>query len=155
MQGVFPPRRTLSLDAVREAVAPPVTASMHGSLIAPPRVSITFRPCRAGRAVPPSSVRHDARARSCASFRGPTNRKRRSSTCSSRRRRRTTSSYYPDCQFLVIELERAPIGRLYIDRGDDDIRITDIALLPEFRGRGIGRMLMEEILAEAAATRKR
>ena len=63
--------------------------------------------------------------------------------------------FYPECQFLVIELEGCPIGRLYIDRGEDDIRVTDIALLPEFRGRGIGRMLMEEILAESATTGKR
>ena len=63
--------------------------------------------------------------------------------------------YYPDCTFLVIEMEQAPIGRLYIDRADDDIRITDIALLPEFRGRGIGRMLMEEILEEGRTTGKR
>jgi ribosomal protein S18 acetylase RimI-like enzyme len=62
--------------------------------------------------------------------------------------------HYPDCDFLVIELEGQPIGRLYVDRGDD-IRITDIALLPEFRGRGIGRMLMEEILAEGRSTSKR
>ena len=63
--------------------------------------------------------------------------------------------FYPQCEFLVIELEGRPIGRLYIDRGDEDIRITDIALLPEFRGRGIGRMLMDEILAEGRDTRKR
>ena len=63
--------------------------------------------------------------------------------------------HYPDCEFLVIEMDQAPIGRLYVDRGDDDIRITDIALLPEFQGRGIGRMLMEEILEEGRATRKR
>lgn len=56
--------------------------------------------------------------------------------------------FYPDCQFLVIQLEGAPIGRLYIDRLPDDIRLVDIALLPEHRGRGIGRMLMEEVLAE-------
>jgi ribosomal protein S18 acetylase RimI-like enzyme len=62
--------------------------------------------------------------------------------------------YYPDCEFLVIELDRTPVGRLYIDRGDD-IRITDIALLPELRGRGIGRMLMEEILEEGRVTGKR
>jgi ribosomal protein S18 acetylase RimI-like enzyme len=61
--------------------------------------------------------------------------------------------HYPDCEFLVIELEGRPIGRLYVDRGDD-IRITDIALLPDFRGRGIGRMLMEEILAEGRSTGK-
>lgn len=59
---------------------------------------------------------------------------------------------YPECQFLVIELGGSAIGRLYIDRGDDRIKIIDIALLPEHRGRGIGGMLVEEILAEAGAT---
>ena len=63
--------------------------------------------------------------------------------------------FYPQCQFLVIELEGRPIGRLYIDRDEEDIRITDIALLPDCRGRGIGRMLMEEILAEGRDTGKR
>jgi ribosomal protein S18 acetylase RimI-like enzyme len=63
--------------------------------------------------------------------------------------------FYPDCEFLMIELEGKSIGRLYLDRGEDDIRITDIALLPEYRGRGIGRMLLEEILEEGRNTRKR
>ena len=62
---------------------------------------------------------------------------------------------YTDCQFLTIELDGERIGRLYVDRGvPDDIEIVDIALLPEHRGRGIGRMLLEEILAEGRATGK-
>ena len=65
------------------------------------------------------------------------------------------TQFYPDCEFLVIELQSRPIGRLYVDRGENDIRITDIALLPEFRGRGIGRVLMEEILVEARETGRR
>ena len=56
--------------------------------------------------------------------------------------------FYPHCQFLVIEWDGKPIGRLYIDRSESEIHIIDIALLPEHRGRGIGRMLLEEILAE-------
>ena len=62
--------------------------------------------------------------------------------------------FYPDCQFLVIELEAQPIGRIYIDRRPDSIEVVDIALLPEFRGRGIGGTLMQEILDEAAAANK-
>ena len=42
----------------------------------------------------------------------------------------------------------APAGRLYVDRLAAEIRVVDIALLPEFRGRGIGRALLEDILAE-------
>ena len=60
--------------------------------------------------------------------------------------------FYPRCEFLVIELEGERIGRLYIDRGESDIEIVDIALLPAQRGRGIGRMLLEEILEEGRAT---
>lgn len=60
--------------------------------------------------------------------------------------------YYDECQFLVIETtEGEPIGRLYIDRKPDDIRIVDIALVPQHRGKGLGRVLLQEILDEAAA----
>ncbi|HUP41984.1 MAG TPA: GNAT family N-acetyltransferase, partial [Thermoanaerobaculia bacterium] len=41
-----------------------------------------------------------------------------------------------------------PIGRLYVDRWKDQIRLVDIALLPEHRGAGLGRAILEELLAE-------
>lgn len=47
-----------------------------------------------------------------------------------------------------------PIGRLYVDRRADEIRVVDIALLPEHRRQGIGSALLENILAEAAAAHK-
>ena len=58
--------------------------------------------------------------------------------------------HYPGCEFLVIEKNGAPIGRLYRDRRDDEIRVVDIALLGAERGHGIGGRLMQNILAEAA-----
>ena len=61
---------------------------------------------------------------------------------------------YPDCQFLVVEIDRGPIGRLYIDRTLDNIHVIDIALIASLRGRGAGRMLLEEILDEARSTGK-
>jgi ribosomal protein S18 acetylase RimI-like enzyme len=63
--------------------------------------------------------------------------------------------YYPDCAFLVIELLEKAIGRLYVDRRSGTIEIIDIALLPEYRGRGIGRLLIEEILAEGKETSRK
>lgn len=60
--------------------------------------------------------------------------------------------HYPDCAFLVVELEGERIGRLYVRRADDEIFVIDIALIPEVRGRGIGGMLMSELLSEAAST---
>jgi ribosomal protein S18 acetylase RimI-like enzyme len=62
------------------------------------------------------------------------------------------SSYYADAELLVIEDAAGPIGRLYLQRRDDEIRVVDIALLPEHRGRGIGSALMQRVLEEARRT---
>lgn len=59
--------------------------------------------------------------------------------------------YYPDASFDLVLLAGEPIGRLYLDvLNDDDIRIIDIALLPQYRGRGIGYTLLRCILDQAA-----
>jgi ribosomal protein S18 acetylase RimI-like enzyme len=49
----------------------------------------------------------------------------------------------------VILVDGEPVGRLYVHRGRSDIRIVDIALLPEHRGGGIGTSLVEELFREA------
>lgn len=56
----------------------------------------------------------------------------------------------PDGSFDVIEVDGRPAGRLYVDRRPDEIRIVDIALLPDFRGVGIGGRLLQGVLDEAA-----
>ena len=48
-----------------------------------------------------------------------------------------------------------PAGRLYVNRGRSEIRIVDIALLPEHRGNEIGTALLRDLLAEADAAGKR
>jgi GNAT superfamily N-acetyltransferase len=53
---------------------------------------------------------------------------------------------YPHAAFDLILLDDQPIGRLYLDQWDDQIRIVDIALLPEQRGQGIGTALLRAIL---------
>jgi GNAT superfamily N-acetyltransferase len=64
-------------------------------------------------------------------------------------------SRYGRARFDVIEKDGEPIGRLYVDRGENEIRIVDVALLPEHRGRGIGSARMREILDEARTEGKR
>ena len=44
-----------------------------------------------------------------------------------------------------------PVGRLYVARWSDEIRIVDIALLPAFCNRGLGTTLVRALQAEAAA----
>jgi ribosomal protein S18 acetylase RimI-like enzyme len=59
---------------------------------------------------------------------------------------------YPGATLDVIEVDGAPAGRLYVHRGPGDIRIMDIALAPEFRGRGIGSELLGSLIDEAEAS---
>jgi len=63
-------------------------------------------------------------------------------------------SYYHDqfkqARYEIIESDKTPIGRLYVDRREREIRIIDIALLPDLRGKGIGEFLMQSLLDEAA-----
>jgi ribosomal protein S18 acetylase RimI-like enzyme len=58
----------------------------------------------------------------------------------------------PDGAFDVIVVDGEDAGRLYVTRRPGDIRVVDIALLPAFRGRGIGGALLAELVAEAAAS---
>lgn len=64
-------------------------------------------------------------------------------------------SEYPGAEFRVILAGGQPAGRLYVHRRENEIRIMDIALLPTFRGCGIGTRLLNEILAEGARTNRR
>lgn len=61
------------------------------------------------------------------------------------------TTHYAGAEFLVIERDGVPVGRLYLHWRADDLRIVDIALLPEARGRGIGEALLRALLAAAAA----
>lgn len=62
--------------------------------------------------------------------------------------------YYVKAEFLIIEKDGERIGRLYLDRGVNDWCLIDIALLPAWRGSGIGTMLIREIMEDAAAAGK-
>lgn len=56
--------------------------------------------------------------------------------------------HYPNCEMLVVERDGEPAGRLYVDRWKDEIRLVDVALLPEHRGAGLGGVLLRRLLAE-------
>jgi Acetyltransferases len=56
---------------------------------------------------------------------------------------------YPQANFQIIETADEPVGRLYVSRESNLIRILDITVLPEHRSAGIGTTLVQEIIAEA------
>ena len=61
---------------------------------------------------------------------------------------------FPHGDFSIILLNQRPVGRIVISRADDAFRVVDMALLPAFRGRGVGTFLLRELLGEAARAGK-
>ena len=62
--------------------------------------------------------------------------------------------HYTTAEFLVILDGEEPVGRLYVDRWEHEIRVMDIALLPRARGRGIGSALLGDLIEEAERSGK-
>lgn len=60
--------------------------------------------------------------------------------------------HYPTAVYQVIEEDGRPVGRLYVDRWKEEIRIMDIALLPLHRGKGVGTRLLGNLQEEAASS---
>ena len=56
---------------------------------------------------------------------------------------------YSQPSFDLILVNAEPAGRLYVDRQAQEIRVIDIALLPNYRRRGVGGKLLRGLLDEA------
>jgi ribosomal protein S18 acetylase RimI-like enzyme len=56
---------------------------------------------------------------------------------------------YEDTSYDVVLVDGEPAGRLIVARWPKDLRVVDIALLPQYRGRGIGGNLMRALIEEA------
>jgi GNAT superfamily N-acetyltransferase len=69
--------------------------------------------------------------------------------------RREYDLRFPDAEYRLIEVDGQPAGRFWIGRADDEIRLLDIALLPEFQNRGVGTLLLKRIIDEARLAKKR
>lgn len=62
--------------------------------------------------------------------------------------------YFGDAVYDIIVLAGIPVGRLYLREKEDEILIIDIALLPGYRRRGIGRFILKGILKNALEKQK-
>lgn len=60
---------------------------------------------------------------------------------------------YPAAQYGVIQWTDRPIGRLYVNYRDDEVRVLDIAVLPDYRGHGVGEIVLKGICIEAGMRR--
>lgn len=59
---------------------------------------------------------------------------------------------FPAADYLVIERDGEAIGRIYLDRRADELRLIDIALIPEARNQGLGKALLLDLLDEGRAS---
>lgn len=64
-------------------------------------------------------------------------------------------THYHDADFLIVEVDGIPVGRLYLwGHNPADIRIVEIGFLPAWRGKGIGGGLLRCIQGHARAQGK-
>ena len=61
---------------------------------------------------------------------------------------------FPEAAYDVVLDGDRRIGRCYVARSSQEIRILDLVLLPAERNRGIGTHLLQKLIAEAGTTRK-
>jgi ribosomal protein S18 acetylase RimI-like enzyme len=61
---------------------------------------------------------------------------------------------FPVADLDMVRRKGEWIGRFYVDRSTDPIRLLDIALLPQWRGLGMGRALIDALLLEADTTNR-
>ena len=64
-------------------------------------------------------------------------------------RERHYREQFPSADDLLVLVGRRPAGRLCVDRGRGEMRVVDIALLPEHLGCGIGTALITSLQEEA------
>ena len=62
--------------------------------------------------------------------------------------------HYEGAEWLIIESGGRPVGRLYRAEWPREIRIMDVSLLPQARGRGIGTRILQDIQQEGATRGK-
>ncbi len=56
---------------------------------------------------------------------------------------------HPQAERKIVVVEDDPAGRLIIDGSGEHLEVIDIALLPEYRGHGIGTSVLRGVLTRA------
>lgn len=66
--------------------------------------------------------------------------------------RRDYEARFPDADYRLILFKGKPAGRLWVGRTPEQIRLLDIAILPEFQNRKIGGYLLRQLIEESEET---
>ena len=63
------------------------------------------------------------------------------------------AEHYPYAARWIVERKGEPIGRLYLDALEGELRIVDIALVEAARGEGLGTAVLRDVMDAAARGR--
>jgi GNAT superfamily N-acetyltransferase len=61
--------------------------------------------------------------------------------------------HHPDARCQIIELQRCPVGRLWVAQDARSLTILDISVIDELRGQGIGSECLRRVQQRAAEAR--
>ena len=62
---------------------------------------------------------------------------------------------YPGASFQIIIYKKKNAGRFYTWENENEIRLIDIALLPQYRSKGIGTFLLGELIKKSNRVQKK
>lgn len=68
--------------------------------------------------------------------------------------RREYEARFPRARYQLILIDGEVAGRIWTGEDEEQIRLLDIALLPQFQKRGAGTLLLRELMNEATRARK-
>lgn len=63
--------------------------------------------------------------------------------------RREYDARFADRAYHVILVDQTPAGRIWVGADNEQIRLLDIALLPQFQNRGVGTVLLHRLIDDA------
>ena len=61
---------------------------------------------------------------------------------------------FPDARYDVILVDGVPAGRIWVGADEKQIRLLDIAVMAQFQNRGVGTVLLRQLMDEATRANK-
>lgn len=68
--------------------------------------------------------------------------------------RKEYDTRFPHARYQIVIIDGEPAGRIWIGESDEEMRLLDIGILPQFQNRGAGTLLLKNLIAEATALGK-
>jgi GNAT superfamily N-acetyltransferase len=68
--------------------------------------------------------------------------------------RKEYDARFPDARYQLIDIDGKSAGRIWVGEDEEQIRLLDIALLPQFQNRGAGTILLKDLMRESKGAGK-